>query len=89
MNKSELIGAIAADADVSKAVAARMLDSFVERTKKSLRRGGSVSITNFGTFELAKRAARTGRNPGTGDPIKIKAKRVAKFRPSKNLNETL
>ncbi|MFO1293660.1 MAG: HU family DNA-binding protein [Rubrivivax sp.] len=87
MNKSELIEHIAAQADVSKAAAARVLEAMTGAVKTTLRKGGSVTITGFGTFAASKRAARTGRNPRTGDAIKIKAARVVKFRPGKGLKD--
>lgn len=87
MNKSELIEHIAAQADVSKAAAARVLEAMMGAVKTTLRKGGSVTITGFGTFAASKRAARTGRNPRTGDAIKIKAARVVKFRPGKGLKD--
>ena len=87
MNKSELIEHIAAQADVSKAAAARVLEAMTGAVKTTLRKGGSVTITGFGTFAASRRAARTGRNPRTGDAIKIKAARVVKFRPGKGLKD--
>jgi len=87
VNKSELIEHIAAQADVSKAAAARVLEAMTGAVKTTLRKGGSVTITGFGTFAASKRAARTGRNPRTGDAIKIKAARVVKFRPGKGLKD--
>ena len=87
MNKSELIEHIAAQADVSKAAAARVLEAMTGAVKTTLRKGGSVTITGFGTFAASKRAARSGRNPRTGAAIKIKAARVVKFRPGKGLRD--
>jgi len=89
VNKTELIEQIATDADLSKAAAARALDSIVESVKKTLKKGGTVSLVGFGTFSVGKRAARTGRNPRTGAPLKIKAAKVAKFRPGKALKDAL
>jgi len=80
MNKADLIDAIASEAKLSKADALRALDGFIHATTKSLKKGERVVIVGFGTFVTHKRAARTGRNPQTGKPIQIKAKRVAKFR---------
>jgi DNA-binding protein HU-beta len=89
LNKSELIAHIAVQADISKAAAARSLDAFVGAVKATLKKGGTVTITGFGTFTAPKRAARVGRNPRTGDAIKIKAAKVPKFRPGKALREGL
>jgi DNA-binding protein HU-beta len=89
MNKSELVEKMAADAEISKAAAARALDSLVDAVKKSLKKGESVSLIGFGTFDVSKRAARTGRNPQTGKPLKIKASNVPKFRPGKGLKEAV
>ena len=73
----------------SKAAAARALDSTIDAVKKTLKKGGTVSLVGFGTFAVGKRAARTGRNPRTGDSIKIKAAKVPKFRPGKALKDAL
>jgi DNA-binding protein HU-beta len=87
VNKTELIEAIANGADISKAAAGRALDSLVGSVRTTLKKGGSVTITGFGTFAATKRAARTGRNPRTGAAIKIKAAKVVKFRPGKALKD--
>lgn len=89
MNKSELIDAIAAHADISKAAAGRALDGALEAVKGALEQGDSVTLVGFGTFHVARRVARTGRNPRTGKNIKIKAAKVPKFRPGKGLKEAL
>ncbi|PIX95669.1 MAG: DNA-binding protein HU [Hydrogenophilales bacterium CG_4_10_14_3_um_filter_63_21] len=89
MNKSELIDAIATSADLSKAAAGRALDGAMEAIKKSLKKGGIVTLVGFGSFYAGKRAARTGRNPRTGENIKIKAAKVPKFRPGKALKDAL
>lgn len=73
MNKSELIDAIAAQADISKAAAGRALDAAVEAITDALKKGDSVSLIGFGTFYVGERAARTGRNPRTGEQIDIPA----------------
>ena len=80
MNKAELIEKIAGDADISKKQATAALDSFTEAVAKTLKKGDKVTLVGFGTFSVSKRAARTGRNPQTGATIKIKAKKVAKFK---------
>ncbi|WP_223904183.1 HU family DNA-binding protein [Rhodoferax lithotrophicus] len=89
MNKSELIDYIATNADMSKASAARALESTIEAVKTTLKNGGSVSLVGFGTFAAGKRAARVGRNPRTGTSIKISAAKVPKFRPGKALKDAL
>ena len=89
MNKSELIDHIAQQADLSKAAATRALEAMIGGVKISLRKNTSVSLVGFGTFTVTKRAARTGRNPKTNEPIKIKATRVAKFKPGKALKDAL
>ncbi len=89
VNKTELIEHIAKHADISKAAATRALESMVGAVKTTLRKGGSVSLVGFGTFAVGKRAARTGRNPRTGEQIKIKAAKVPKFRPGKALKDAL
>lgn len=89
VNKTELIEHIAKHADISKAAATRALESTIGAVKTTLKKGGSVSLVGFGTFAVGKRAARTGRNPRTGDAIKIKAAKVPKFRPGKALKDAL
>ncbi len=89
MNKTDLIEHIASEADISKAAAGRALDALVGAVKKSLKKGDPVTMVGFGTFHVAKRAARTGRNPRTGAAIKIKAAKVPKFRPGKDLKDAL
>ena len=85
MNKAELIAKIADDAGITKTQANAGLDSFVEAVTKTLKGGGKVTLVGFGTFSVSKRAARNGRNPQTGAVIKIKAKKVAKFKAGKEL----
>ncbi|MEY3096274.1 MAG: HU family DNA-binding protein [Burkholderiaceae bacterium] len=89
MNKTDLIEHIAKNADISKAAAGRALDALLSGVKSTLKKGGSVTLVGFGTFAVAKRAARTGRNPRTGDAIKIKAAKLPKFRPGKALKDAL
>jgi DNA-binding protein HU-beta len=89
VNKSELIEHIAKQADISKAAAGRSLEAVIGAVRTTLKKGGSVTIPGFGTFAVTKRAARTGRNPRTGDAIKIKAAKVPKFRPGKGLRDAL
>jgi DNA-binding protein HU-beta len=87
MNKGELIEQMASDADISKAQATEALNSLMTSVKKTLKKGDKVTLVGFGTFSVTKRAARTGRNPRTGESIKIKAKKVVKFKPGKELAE--
>jgi DNA-binding protein HU-beta len=89
VNKTDMIDHIAKQADISKAAAGRALDAVVGGIKTSLKRGGSVTLVGFGTFNVGKRAARTGRNPRTGASIKIKAAKVPKFRPGKALKDAV
>ena len=80
MNKAQLVEAMASEARMTKAAAKSALDAFVSSTTKALRKGDRVALVGFGSFAIAKRAARTGRNPQTGKAIKIAAKKVAKFK---------
>jgi len=83
MNKGDLINKVSADAGLSKAQAGKVLDSVLNTVVKSLKKGDKVTLVGFGTFAVAKRAARTGRNPQTGATIKIPAKKVVKFKAGK------
>ena len=89
MNKAELIAKIADGAGVTKTQANAALDSFIGAVTKTLKGGGKVTLVGFGTFSVSKRAARNGRNPQTGAVIKIKAKKVAKFKAGKELSGKL
>ena len=89
MNKSELIEAIAASADIPKAAASRALDAMVDTVTESLKKGDSVSLVGFGTFSVKERAARTGRNPQTGQPIQISAAKVPSFKEGKALKDSV
>ncbi|ATJ82711.1 HU family DNA-binding protein [Halomonas elongata] len=89
MNKSELIEAIAASADIPKAAASRALDAMVDAVADSLKKGDSVSLVGFGTFTVKERAARTGRNPQTGEPIQISAAKVPSFKAGKALKDSV
>jgi DNA-binding protein HU-beta len=86
MNKAELITKLADDAGITKTQANASLDSFIEAVTKTLKGGGKVTLVGFGTFSVSKRAARNGRNPQTGAVIKIKARKVAKFKAGKELS---
>jgi DNA-binding protein HU-beta len=89
VNKTELIEHIAKHADISKAAATRALDATLSAVKTTLKKGGEVSLVGFGTFAVTKRDGRTGRNPRTGEPIKIKSAKIPKFRPGKALKDAL
>lgn len=89
MNKSELIDAIAASADIPKASAGRALDALIETVSGSLQKGEPVVLVGFGTFDVKERAARTGRNPQTGQPIQIAAAKVPSFKPGKALKDAV
>lgn len=89
MNKGELIEAIAAGADMTKADAGRALDATLEAITKALKKGDKVTIPGFGTYSVTKRAARTGRNPATGETIKIKAKKTPKFKAGAGLSDAV
>ena len=89
MNKAELIDAIAADADLSKAAAGRALDAALEAITKALKKKDTVTLVGFGTFSVRKRSARIGRNPKTGEEIKIKASRVPGFKAGKALKDAI
>ena len=89
MNKSELGQKIAKDVDLSKSSAAAAVDSFFEGITKALKKGESITFVGFGTFKTSQRTARTARNPQTGAPIKIKARRVVRFTAGKALKNTV
>ena len=89
MNKSELVDSIAAHADIPKAVAGRALDAMIESICGALKEGDQVALVGFGTFLVKERAARTGRNPQTGEPIQIKAAKVPSFKPGKALKDAV
>ena len=89
MNKGDLIAAMAKDAKISKAAAGKSLDSFITNVTKALKKGDKVTLVGFGTFSVNKRKARKGRNPQTGEVIKIKAKKIAKFTPGATLKSSV
>ena len=89
MNKAELIDAVADAADISKAAAARSVDTVLEVITESLKNGNAVTLVGFGTFNTRRREARTGRNPRTGEPIQIKASNLAVFKAGKGLKDAL
>lgn len=89
MNKAELIDQIASQAGLSKADAKKALDAFVGATTGALKKGDRVALVGFGSFAVTKRNARTGRNPQTGKPITISAKKVVKFKAGSDLANTV
>ncbi len=89
MNKSELIDAVAAAADITKADAGRAIDATVAAITDTLSKGDSLSLIGFGTFSISNRAARTGRNPRTGESIQIKAAKLPKFKAGKALKDAV
>ena len=89
MNKADFVGAVSELADLSKADAGRAVDAVIEVVKKALKKGDTVSLVGFGTFVVRKRAARTGRNPQTGDTIKIKASKNPAFKAGKALKDSV
>lgn len=84
MNKAELIDAISKDAEITKTQANAVIDSFTQSVIGALKKGDRVTLVGFGTFSVSERSARSGRNPKTGEVIKIKAKKVPKFKAGKD-----
>ena len=89
MNKTEIIEAVAKQADISKAAAGRAVEAMIGTIRGSLKKGQMVTMVGFGTFYVGRRAARSGRNPRTGVNIRIKAAKVPKFRAGKALKDAL
>lgn len=89
MNKAQLVEQLATDLEITKADCERVLDATIELVKKSVKKGDDVTLVGFGTFTRSKRKARTGRNPQTGEAIKVPACTVPKFRPGKAFKEFL
>ncbi|ATE52593.1 HU family DNA-binding protein [Actinosynnema pretiosum] len=89
MNKAELVSAIAETADVEKAVATRALDAVLDSITKALAQGDDVVLTGFGSFTVKERAARTGRNPQTGEAIEIAASKAVGFKVGKALKDAV
>jgi len=89
MNKATLIEKIAVDAGITKTAAATAVDSLIEGVTGALKKNQRVTLVGFGTFGVSKRKARTGRNPQTGETIKIKAKRAVRFKSGKQLEAAL
>jgi DNA-binding protein HU-beta len=89
MNKSELIQAVADSADISKSTAGKAVDAVIDNIKKSLADDDAVTLIGFGTFSVRERAARTGRNPRTGERLEIKAAKVPIFKAGKALKDAV
>ncbi|CAI8161443.1 nucleoid-associated protein HU-beta [Pseudidiomarina mangrovi] len=89
MNKSQLVDKIADGAEISKAAAARALDSFISAVTDALKSGEQVALVGFGTFSVRERSARTGRNPQTGKTIQIAAAKVPSFKAGKALKDSV
>ena len=89
MTKGELIAGVGKEAKISKASAERAINAFTSTVTKALKKGDKLALTGFGTFSVAKRRARAGRNPQTGKEIKIPATRVAKFKPGSMLKSAV
>jgi len=89
MNKATLIEKMAQDAGITKTAAATAVDSLIQGVTGALKKNQRVTLVGFGTFGVHKRKARTGRNPQTGEAIKIKAKRAVRFKPGKQLESAL
>ena len=89
MNKAQLIDAIAAKSELTKADAKKALDAFINSTSEALKKGDRVALVGFGSFAVAERQKRTGRNPQTGKEIIIPAKKVVKFKAGSDLSNTV
>ena len=89
MNKGELIAGMAEESGVSKADTEKVLNAFLSQVEKALCAGDKVQLTGFGSFEVRERAARTGRNPHTGETIEIAAAKVPAFKPEKGLKDAI
>ncbi len=89
MNKTELVAAIAEQAEISKKDAEKALKAFTDVVADEMKKGGKVQLVGFGTFEVAERKAREGRNPATKKPIKIPASKAPKFKAGKALKDAL
>jgi len=89
VNKSDLVEQIAQAAEISRSAAERAVDALVGAVKSTLKKGGSVTLAGFGTFYVGRREARTGRNPRTGEALRIQAARVPRFRAGKALKDAV
>lgn len=89
MNKSELVSAIAAKTELSKKDAEKALKAFIDVVTEELTEGGKIQLVGFGTYDVTERAARTGRNPQTGDEMKIPASKAPRFKAGKALKDAV
>lgn len=89
MNRTELISAMAQKAELTKVDAEKAIKAFIDVVTYEMKKGGKVQLVGFGTFEVSERAARTGRNPQTGETIEIKASKAPKFKAGKALKDTV
>ncbi len=89
MTKADLIAAVASETGIKKSVAEKILNSFMDSIAQAMKKGDKITLTGFGTFQCAQRAARTGRNPRSGKEIAIPASKVPKFKPGNKLREAL
>jgi DNA-binding protein HU-beta len=89
MNKAQLITQVAKDSRLTKADATRAIDALLDNVTRALKKGDRVTLVGFGTFGVSRRRARAGRNPQTGTPIKIAARKVARFAAGKELKELI
>ncbi|SIS36623.1 HU family DNA-binding protein [Insolitispirillum peregrinum] len=89
MNKSDLVDAVAAESGLTKADAAKAVDALFDAITGALKQGDEVRLVGFGTFAVSERAARTGKNPRTGEEITIEASKQPKFKPGKGLKDAL
>ena len=89
MNRQELVDSMASKADISKKTADAALKGFMDSVQEALKKGDKVQLVGFGTFEVAERAAREGKNPQTGEVIKIKASKAPKYKAGKALKDAL
>ena len=89
MNKTELVAAVAAQAELSKKDSEKVLKAFVDVVTEELKKGGKIQLVGFGTFEVSERAAREARNPQTGEPMNIAACKAPKFKAGKALKDAV
>ena len=89
MNKSELVAAMSEKTELSKKDAEKALKAFTDVVAEELKKGEKIQLVGFGTFEVSERAARTGRNPHSGDPIEIAASKAPKFKAGKALKDLI
>ena len=89
MNKTELVAAMAANAELSKKDAEKALKAFIDVVTEELKKGEKIQLVGFGTFEVSERAAREGRNPATGEAMQIAAAKAPKFKPGKALKDMI